>query len=103
MNRYPDRPGYKQAGTSQAAADAERGRAPTLRSAVLALLAERELTADECAVEMRESVLSVRPRLSELVKMGKIEPTEERRKNASGHGAAVWRLRSKSRQQEMAL
>jgi predicted ArsR family transcriptional regulator len=48
-------------------------------------------TADEIATELGESVLSVRPRVSELRALGEIEETGERRVNESGRRAIVWR------------
>jgi len=51
-------------------------------------------TADEIASEMGLSVLSIRPRVSELKRMGILLPTGQRRKNRGGNSAAVlkhWR------------
>ncbi len=92
MNQYPETPGSKVAGPSRDAAEAERSRAATLRDQVLLLLAfGDELTADECAAKIGASVLAIRPRLSELVAMNKIQDAGTRRKNASGHSATVWK------------
>ena len=103
--RYPDSPGWKTSSpdTSKAAALAVEDRAATLREQVAARLAFEPGTADECAAELGASVLAVRPRLSELRKRGTIEPTGERRKNESGHSAAVWRYVAVQRQQEFGL
>jgi hypothetical protein len=93
--RYPRRAGYKEATTSKDAADRiERpGRAASLRAAVLGAF---ELgwtgTADELAHRLGESVLSIRPRVTELHRQGLLSPTTERRKNASGASAHVWKL-----------
>jgi len=46
-------------------------------------------TADEIAAEMGLDVLSVRPRVSELKRMGALWPTGERRRNANGNSCAV--------------
>lgn len=102
---YPNHPGAKAPGTSQEAANAERGMAATLRQIVRTLLQEHgPATADECALTMNESVLAVRPRLSELVKMGNIEKDgDNRRKNASGHSAQVWRVVITRKQMEMKI
>lgn len=88
---YPSKPGWKRTGTSRDAAKAITPRAPTLRDKVLALLKADALTADECAAALKETVLSVRPRLSELVKMGLIYDTGVTSKNTSGVRAVVWR------------
>lgn len=52
------------------------------------------MTADECARHLSESVLSIRPRFSELLRANRIEDTGERRKNASGRNATVWKIRA---------
>lgn len=91
-DRYPSAPGYKIAGTSKDAAHAIAPRANTLRAAVLRRLLRSPATADECATSLAESVLSIRPRLSELREAAAIEDTGERRKNQSGRPAAVWRI-----------
>lgn len=94
--RYPEVPGWKTESpeTSRAAAVEETSRAATLHRRVADELAShpKGLTADECAGLLKESPLAVRPRFSELVKAGKAEDTGERRVNASGKQAAVWRL-----------
>lgn len=64
-----------------------------LRALVLGVLAAAPcgLTADEIAARLAESVLAVRPRVSELFHAGLIEKTGERRPNASGLNAHVWK------------
>ena len=92
---YPTRPGTKtQRRTSVEAAKAVSGRAATLREAVRAVLARHPagMTADEVAEFIGETVLAVRPRVSELSNSGHILDTGMRRKNASGRSAVVWRL-----------
>jgi len=89
--RYPDAPGYKRGGTSKAAADSMREKAPTLRDMVLAELSQANATADECAAAMGLSLLSVRPRFTELLALGKIADTGMTRRNQSGKKATVWR------------
>jgi predicted ArsR family transcriptional regulator len=49
-------------------------------------------TADEIAKDLNLSILSVRPRVSELHRSGEIEQTGGRRKNESGMTATVWRI-----------
>ena len=88
---YPEHPGAKVAGTSQDAADQIAEHAQTLRDRVDGLFDKHDgLTADECAKLLNQQIWSVRPRLSELRRMGRIVETEERRKNASGMTATVW-------------
>lgn len=92
---YPASPGFKEAlGTSQLAADAIAPRASTLRDRVLAELTRAPATADEVAWRLRESILSIRPRLTELKALGLVEQTGVRRRNASGLLAAEYRVRA---------
>lgn len=93
---YPDAPGFKVAGPSEQAAKAITGSANKMRAAVLAQIAQypHGATADEIAKDLNLSVLSVRPRVSELNRNGEIEQTGARRKNESGMTATVWRVRS---------
>lgn len=88
---YPHTPGHKRSGTSAAAAEAVKPRAKSLRDQVLELLKSASLSADECAAALGKSVLSIRPRLSELLAQQKIYDTGSTRKNASGIKAVVWR------------
>lgn len=92
---YPSVPGFKVPGTSQEAAEAVKPTAATLRQACLDVLTSwGEQTADEVATFLGESVLSVRPRIAELHALKLIEKTGERRKNASGMSATVWRVKA---------
>lgn len=92
-NRYPVAAGFKVTGTSQEAARKVTPRLTGLRSKVMDALRAGDKTADEVAEFMDKSVLSVRPRLSELREMGLIEPTGARRHNESGMTADVWRIK----------
>lgn len=89
---YPNSPGYKEPTTSKDAARKFQSHAKTLQAEVLTAIcaAPTGLTADEAAANLGQSVLAVRPRVTELREMGKIERSGERRKNASGMSAAVW-------------
>jgi predicted ArsR family transcriptional regulator len=91
---YPDAPGFKVSGPSEQAAEAIGGKATRMRAAVLAQIAQYSsgATADEIAKDLNLSVLSVRPRVSELKRNGEIEQTGARRKNESGMTATVWRI-----------
>ncbi|MFQ3665562.1 MAG: hypothetical protein SNJ79_05940 [Sphingomonadaceae bacterium] len=93
QERYPGAPGFRRRETSSLAAGEVRTRAGRLRDEVLALLRrEGPMTADEAAVRLGESVLSVRPRFSELALERHILETPERRRNASGRFAIVWKV-----------
>jgi hypothetical protein len=92
---YPNWPGFRARDTSKAAADGIAGRAATLRERACALICAHSklgigMTADECAADMEESILSVRPRVAELARMGMVKDSGSRRKNASGKAAIVW-------------
>ncbi len=92
---YPNQPGFKSTGTSQDAARATRGKAATLREKVydeIALAGAKGLTADQVAARLGADWRSIRPRLSELGKLGRIVPTGERRANDTKLKAAVWRV-----------
>jgi predicted Rossmann fold nucleotide-binding protein DprA/Smf involved in DNA uptake len=92
FNRYPDSPGYKKSGTSKQAAKDISSKAKTLRQAVLEQLRIKPATTDEVAAALSESVLSIRPRFSELKLSGLITESPERRKNDSGKWATVWKV-----------
>lgn len=85
-------PGYKDTDTSLKAAEKIKGRAGTLRMTAYRILCESKepMTADEIALRMGETVLSMRPRLSELVETGRIKDSGQRGVNASGHSAKKW-------------
>ena len=59
-----------------------------------AVLAERgPMTADEIAAVLGLSILTVRPRVTDLNKAGRIEDTGARRQTGSGNAAIVWRIK----------
>jgi hypothetical protein len=91
-DRYPHRPGFKRGGTSRTAANSISVYAETKRRDVLVefvAAGERGLTPDTCAKALNLSVLTVRPRCTELLAAGLLIPTGERRQNQSGMSAAV--------------
>lgn len=91
MDHYPKAPGFKEHDTSLEAAGAIQSRAATLRERAFAyILANPDHTADEVARSLDESVLAIRPRISELHKGGRIV-TAGRGRNASGMAAHRWR------------
>src|SRR3977135_527671 len=91
---YPDAPGFKVSGPSEQAAETMGSTAKKRGAVVLAQVATYPggATADEVAKDLNLSVLSVRPRVSELNRNGKIKQTGARRKNESGMTATVWQI-----------
>lgn len=65
--------------------------APLLRQRVLdAYERSAGMTADECAGRLGVSILAVRPRVTELSRLGKLRDSGTRRANNSGRSAIVW-------------
>lgn len=94
MTVYPNRAGFKDHTTSRDAADAIEGsgRALTLREQVLLhFIRCSTATADEVAHALGESILAIRPRVSELYKKGFLERTGMKRRSDGGHEAHVYR------------
>ena len=89
---YPDVPGFKRHGTSEEAAAEVAQEASELQLACFACLKIAPSTADEVAAQLGRSVLAIRPRISELVAKDWVVETPQRRLNASGKWAAVWRV-----------
>lgn len=92
-NDYPDSPGFKAAGPSQDASIAIAPRAPRIRERVHSIIRDNPagITADEIAAVLGMSILTVRPRVSELHRSGEIRATGNRRCNCSGMTASTWR------------
>lgn len=77
--------------TTRAAAKHIAPTAPLLRQRVLdAFEHSRGMTADECAARLALSILTVRPRVTELSREGKLRDGGDRRPNGSGRKAIVW-------------
>jgi len=65
-----------------------------IRAKVFAWMREHPpATADEIANALGISILTIRPRVSELRRMDKICDAGMRRKNASGKSAIVWKIK----------
>lgn len=92
--RYPEAPGHKAPiDTSEAAAISMIPIAPSIRYKVYASLFQYgPQTADEVAGKLGLSILSVRPRFSELAASGRLIDTGDRRSNSSGKMAKVWKI-----------
>jgi|TARA_R110000751_G_scaffold141877_2_gene245365 hypothetical protein len=93
---YPCTPGYKnrdKTGPSRKAALSIKPHALNLRGTCFRAISQIPMTADEVARAIGKSILSVRPRVAELSKLGKIEDSGKRRPNDSGKDATVWRIK----------
>ena len=97
--RYPRIPGAKGPdGTSQNAGEAITPTVAHLRRTALSILARLvEATPLECCTAARLPRETLQPRFSELRAMAMIEATGARRRNPSGHSAAVLRITEKGR------
>ena len=93
---YPSSPGWKATGASREAANKITSHAKTVRDRVHFFLKDHypsTFSADQIADSLGESILTVRPRVSELGRDGQIEAVNERRKNISGMSAHCWRAK----------
>jgi hypothetical protein len=93
---YPMTPGWKARGPSSEAARTIARHATTLRIRAYSLLRDRypaAYSADQIAESLGETILSIRPRVSELNRSGEIEAAEGRRRNQSGMSAHCWRAK----------
>jgi predicted ArsR family transcriptional regulator len=91
--RYPEVPGARRRDTSQSAAEAIAPSVHRLRDLVLEQFRRHgAMTADEVAAKTGIHFLTARPRVSELLKLGMLVPTNERRRSTGGgRPAIVWR------------
>lgn len=92
---YPHSAGFKEhGGTSQEVARRVQKRNPkNLGARVLAIVKERGkagMTCDECAGVMDLSILTVRPRFTELFAVDAICKTARTRVNGNGSRTRVW-------------
>lgn len=84
--------GWKRQATSQNAAEEMSKKAPALRTRVLEAIREwGPMTADDCADNLGESLLAIRPRVSELANDGKLVKRGTG-SSAFGKTAIVWGL-----------
>lgn len=91
---YPNQPGSRETDTSRDAAASMEASASTLRQmCVRSLRNDGPGTADGVAGRVGVSILSIRPRFTELKRDGKIVDTGHRAKNDSGRNAIVWAIK----------
>lgn len=87
---YPDRPGAKARSTSIEAAEGMAPKAPILRDQVLAEIRREAATPEQVALRLGVPLMNVRPRCSELARLGLIEDSRVRRMAMGGRKAIVW-------------
>lgn len=83
--------------TSAEAANRITPRVSPLRLGVLTALQHEPLTADEAAAACEVSILSIRPRMTEMGGWGWVRATGKRRPSAAGNPAMVWEITSAGR------
>jgi len=99
-NVYPHHPGWKgEMETGRDAASAMAAKAPTMRDRCLAALREigapatPEMITHHLAAQGQTVLLmSVRPRMSELARLGKVRDSGQRGIGEGGHKAVKWAL-----------
>ena len=92
--KYPLTPGYKENSTSKEAAKNVSSRAANLRTQCLDIVKRKGnygATPEEVASLLSESILSIRPRFTELKILNYIVDSGLRRKNNFGSNTKVWR------------
>ena len=92
MAPYPRSPGFIDRDTSRAAAESLAAGAPLIRQQCLNLInkcGSLGITPDEAAKALGMTVLSIRPRFTELKELGLIVDSGKRRSNDSGRKAKV--------------
>jgi hypothetical protein len=87
---YPDAPGWKARDTSREAAEAIAPVAGTLRERVLIEVRRLPGTPEQIAHRMRVDLLSIRPRFSELARLGLIKDSGKRGDSRGGKHAIIW-------------
>lgn len=89
---YPNSPGWKARATSQAAAEAIAPQAKSLRARVFDELKKAPGTPEQIAHRMKEPLMNVRPRLSELSAKGLVRDSGARGQAMGGRQAIVWEV-----------
>jgi predicted ArsR family transcriptional regulator len=90
-NFYPNTPSPGRTDTSAEAATHIAPRVQTLRDRALAVLQEKEGSADSVAEALGEESYNIRPRVTELFKLGLVEDSGKRQKNRHNRNCIVYR------------
>ncbi len=89
---YPGSPGWKARETSRQAAEAMKPQAKTLRARVLDEIRKAPGTPEQIAHRLKEPLMNVRPRCSELAAKNMIVDSEARGQAMGGRKAIVWKV-----------
>lgn len=95
---YPNEPGFKKRGTSERAAKAIAEGVHRVHMQVLEVLCQYEMTSIEVSHALQKKRDNIKPRCSELIKMGYVEPTgAERHDNETRFPKEVLRATQRGR------
>ena len=100
---YPHVAGWKDHTSETSQTAAESVDTATVRAQVFAVIRQERLTADEIATRLALSILTVRPRVSELRRLALVEDSGTRRRNASGRPAIVWQYQTRMVSEQLTL
>ena len=92
--KYPKKPGYKEHSTSKQAAEEITVRSRKLRVKTLEVIKRKGsygATPEEVSEILSESILSIRPRFTELKINGDIVNSGNKRRNGFNKQTIVWR------------
>ena len=92
-SQYPYRAGYKARSTSKEAADKINMQYPRQRYAIEDVFKFGPMntyTADEVADQIKQNLISVRARITELTLLGVLQDSGERRKNKNNRNVIAW-------------
>lgn len=90
--KYPDRPGYTDLACSLDAATNIKMSVATIREIVMAALRVRNMTPEEISDHTGIHFLNVRPRCTELKRLGVVRHTGARRPNRTGGSSSELEL-----------
>lgn len=88
--RYPEAPGFKKRDTCKAAAEGIASKAGSLRDRVLAEIKHYPGSPEQIAQRLKEPLMNVRPRLSELSAKNLVRDSGRRALAHGGRQAIVW-------------
>ena len=97
FDKYPHKAGHRGVRTSVESANSINKEISRLKKTILLELEKhypKGLTGSELANKLNRSILTIRPRTTELKLLGLIIDTEKSRKNENGKSEIIYKLRS---------